>query len=118
MEELKKKIYKTIYMPDFLRAWKCDTESKDIATAITFEILACYYKAIQPQLMTMIRVRNLCKKIDDLSYDFSQISNSDIYLQNWLFIGQTVESWLEYAVEEEEYEVAANLRKLLNNEYA
>jgi hypothetical protein len=118
MDELKGKIAETIYVPDYLRKWKCDNEIKDLATTILFEMLDCYFNGVQFGFISNRRVKSLCYKIDKLSYDFSQVSDPDIYLQNWLFIGTTVELWIEFAVDLEEFEVAANLRKLLNSEYA
>ncbi len=118
MQELKTKISHTIYIPDYLRKWKCDNSTKDLATSILFEILDCYFKGVTGNYLSNRNVKILCNKIDDLSYEFSQITDPDIYLQNWLFIGQTIELWTDLAISLEEFEVATNLRKLLNNEYA
>ena len=118
MEELKSRISHTIYVPDYLRKWNADNEIKDLATTILFEMLDCYFNGVQVGFISNRRVKSLCYKIDNLSYDFSRVSDPDIYLQNWLFIGTTVELWIEFAVDLEEFEVAANLRKLLNSEYA
>jgi len=118
MEELKRKIAETIYVPDYLRKWKSDVDIKDEVTTILFEILDCYFNGVVKEFISNRKVKILCFKIDTYSYDFSQLTDGEIYLQNWLFIGQTIELWIQFAIESEEFEVAANLRKLLNNEYA
>ena len=118
MQRLRDKIADTIFIPKYLKDWKWPLNKKDKAYDLIFEILDVYFTAVTPEFMTERRVKWTCLKIDRLAVELSEVSEAEIYLQDWFFIGQTIEKWLAFAIEEEEFEVAANLRKLMHQEYA
>ena len=55
--------------------------------------------------------------MDRISADLLGITPPYLHLQGWIWIGETIEEWIQLAIFEEEFESAANLRKLLNSEY-
>lgn len=117
MEELKSKIAATVFLPEHLREWQDHSDIKDYAYKLAFDILNYYYKAVDREFLDNTRVRRICRRIDTLNGELIDITPPHINLQNWLWIGQTIELWIEYSLEAEEYEIATNLRKLLNSEY-
>jgi hypothetical protein len=118
MQRLKDKISHTIYIPQYLRQWDIDVDTRELVTNLIFDILDHFFRGVVPQFLHGRTIAAVCKKIDHLTYELSQLCDSQIYLQTWLFLGETIESWMQFAVEEEEFEVATNLRKILNMEYA
>lgn len=117
MEQLKKEIADTVFLPTHLRDWKERQEIKDLAYHLVFEILNLYYLGVESSFLDNKKIKKTCRKIDDLNYELAEISTPQVNLQNWLWIGETIEMWIEFSLESEEYEVATNLRKLLNSEY-
>jgi hypothetical protein len=115
MDGLKDGIAKTILVPHFLYEW--NDQYKDELVNLTFQILDLYYRGVNSDLLTNVQVKRICRKIDRLSAESITISPSHIHLQCWLWIGEMIEEWIQLAIFEEEFEVAANLRKLLNSEY-
>lgn len=117
MEELKRLISDTVFVPQHLRDWTQASTIKDTSYHIVFEILNVYYMGVTSDLLDNKKVKRLCRKIDRYNHELSELSPPHINLQNWLWIGDTIEKWIDFAVMNEEFEVAANLRKLLNSEY-
>lgn len=115
---LKVKIADTVFLPQHLRDWPEDLEIKDCAYHIAFDILNLYYLGISTKFMTNRQIKKTCYGIDSLTYDLAQMSPPHINLLNWIWIGETIEKWIQFCVELEEYEAATNLRKLINSEYA
>jgi hypothetical protein len=115
MDGLKEGIARTILVPDFLHEWV--DEYKDEVVSLTFQILDLYYRGVNKELLTNNQVKRLCRKIDRISADLLGITPPYLHLQGWIWIGETIEEWIQLAIFEEEFESAANLRKLLNSEY-
>jgi len=107
----------TVFLPDFVRKWTSPNDIKDRLSHIIFEILNYYYVGVCQDFLTNRQIKDVCYEIDELSFEITEISSPHINLQCWLFIGETVEQWIEFALLEEEYEVASNLKKILNSEY-
>lgn len=116
MHLLRSKIAETIILPNFLHEY--NHELKDEIIACSWEMLDIYYKGVRDQLITNSTIKRLCRKIDQCSYNLLQITPPYLHLQIWLWIGETIEKWIEFAVTDEQYEVAANLKKLMDSEYA
>jgi hypothetical protein len=117
MELLKAQIASTIYQPDFLREFKAPVEVKDMVYTLCFEILDLYYKGVRPNFLQNRSIKSLCYKIDNLSWDLGSLISPELMLQIWLWIGTTVETWIDFAFELEIYEVVSNLKKILHAEY-
>lgn len=118
MDELKFRIAETIFLPDYLINWNERQEVKDFIYSTVFEILNIYYSGVKSELLSERLVKRYCRRIDKLNDEAYEYMTPNINLQNWLWIGSTIESWIDFSLELEEYEAAANLRKLLNKEYA
>ena len=118
MQRLNEKIADTIFIPKYLIDWNWPLKKKDKAYDLIFEILHLYSLGVTQEFITGRRVEFICLKIDRLAKELADVSEAEIYLQDWFFIGQTIEKWLVFAIEEEEFEVATNLRKLMHSEYA
>jgi hypothetical protein len=112
----KEKVAETIKLPQFLQVPMF--ANKDEAIDLVWSILDYYFQGCQDTFLTDKDIETICDCIDDLSSLLSDIITSKLYLQCWLFIGKTINQWIEFALQEELYEVATNLRKILNKEYA
>jgi len=117
MKGLKLLIGDTVFLPEFVREWTAPVDLKDKVSNIIFEILNLYYVGVSKDLLSNKRIKTICYQIDELSFEISEISTPHINIQCWLFIGETVEKWIEFSILEEEYESASNLKKILNSEY-
>lgn len=114
MGTLNERIASTIEIPGFLKSNKVNT---DIVIDVTYAILDAYFNCVSNDLKSDMDLLKLGLIIDKLSSDLSELANPQTNLQCWLWIGEIVTKWIDIAVDEEEFETAANLRKLLNNEY-
>jgi hypothetical protein len=117
MKDLKLQIGDTVFLPDFVREWNAPGDTKDRLSHILFEILNFYYCGVTNYFLSNRKIKDTCYEIDELSFEITEITTPHINLQCWLFIGETVEKWIEFALNEEEYETASNLKKILNSEY-
>lgn len=117
MDNLKREIANTILMPDFLKDWSGSESDKGWAYEIIYQILDLYYSAVKREVQTSAFVKRTCFRIDRSSYELQKLLTPNQYLQTWLWIGSIIEVWIDFAVELEEYEVASNLKKILNSEY-
>lgn len=116
MEALVRQISSTIYVPDFLKDFQ--HPHKNDIVEMTFEILNFYYtSSINPEFLHNRKIKRICKDIDMMSQILCDMAPSEIYLNSWLWIGDTVETWIKMAEQLEEFEVASNLKKVLNSEY-
>ena len=117
MKELKLLISDTVFLPEFIREWTAPADLKDKVSNINFERLNLYYVGVSKEFLTNEHIKEICYEIDELSFEITDISTPNINIQCWLFIGETVEKWIEFSLLEEEYESASNLKKILNSEY-
>jgi hypothetical protein len=117
MKDLKAKINKTVSTPEFLRQWQGPVDIKTRLAEIVFEILTEYWSGVDTRVLDNREIKNICFEIDELTYEINEIATPQINLQCWLFIGQTIEDWIDFALADEEFETAANLKKILKSEY-
>lgn len=115
MEALKQKISLTVQIPEFLDELK--HPQRDEIVNGYYNILDIYFGGVYSGFLPNNTIRRWCRRIDTISNDLLEITPPQIHLNSWIWLGAVVELWIEYALQLEEYEVATNLRKLLNSEY-
>jgi hypothetical protein len=111
MEILKQEIASTILMPDFLYGFR--SEHKDVIVEKTWRILDAYFKCVDVGILSDRKIRFLQRKVWHLSSEITDLTPPHLNLQIWLWIGETIEKWIDFAVVDEEFESAANLKKML-----
>jgi len=111
MELLKEEIAKTVQMPDFL--YDFQSEQKEEIVDKTWAILNLYFKCVDVGILNDRKIGYLQRRVWRLSSEITDITPPHMNLQIWLWIGQTIESWIDFAVVDEEFESAANLKKML-----
>lgn len=111
----KEKVAETIKLPAFLKVPVF--ANKDEVIDMVWSILDFYFSGCKNEFLDDDDVYAICNCIDDMSELLGEITTSKLYLQCWLWIGETVNTWIDFAIQEELYEVATNLRKILNKEY-
>jgi hypothetical protein len=117
INQLRSFAVKTIKQPEFLIDPSSPLSVKNLVWNRVHNILYEYMVGITEILISNSRIKQTCEEIQKISDDMSNnISDNDM-MYVWLFLGETVESWIEEAIELEEFECASNLKKLLENEY-
>lgn len=116
MDELKMRIAGTIEMPNFL--YNVDGPDKDLIIATAFKLLDLHYKGVEAAFMTDEQIRRVLRRVDSYDLKLRAYASPRVCLKTWIWIGQTVGEWINDAIELEEFEVATNLRKIINSEYA
>lgn len=115
MEALKEKISFTVQMPQFLDEFS-HPNKEEIVNGY-YNILDIYFGGVYSNFLPNNTIRRWCRRVDIISNELLEITPPVIHLNSWIWIGGVVELWIEYSLQAEEYEVATNLRKLLNSEY-
>jgi hypothetical protein len=115
MDRLKQQIADSIKMPYEL--YNLTSEFKDEIIATTYKILDLHFKGVIEQFLSDSQVNRVLSRIEFYSRRLRSLTDSQLFLQLWLWIGQTTEEWLKWSLEEEHYECATNLRKIINFEY-
>ena len=115
MVQFKEKVAETVKLPNFLQTPTFANQKE--AIDIIWSILDLYFTGCKNWFLTNDEVSATCDDIDDLSLVLADLIPSKMYLRCWLWIGETINKWISFAIEDELFEAATNLRKLLNQEY-
>lgn len=115
MQNLKTKIANSIQMPIFLIELR--SEHRDEVIDIVYKILDSHYKGVTDEFLNASATNRLLYKIEWQTIRLKEIVTPETHLNCWMWIGDTVNKWIEYSLQEEAYEVATNLRKIINFEY-
>jgi hypothetical protein len=111
MSELRKDIATTIYLPKHLTL---STEVVDIVYNILNVI---YTYGVDTDIIPDKLVKEACKDVNSFQDELIDIVSANLHLTIWLWIGETVETWIEMAIKLEEFETATNLKKILECQY-
>lgn len=117
LSTLRRKIAKSIKQPKFLIDPSSTLSTKNLTWNVVHNILYQFLDGVQPVVLSKSRVKFTCNEICKLSDDLSDVLSDKDIVYTWLFMGETVEEWIEWAIELEEFECAANLKNILSNEY-
>lgn len=116
MNDLRKEIADTIKMPIFLIDLK--SEHRDEIVGISYKILDYHYKGVQDEFLNDKELNRILRRVESLSIRLREITDGNINLLSWIWINDVVTKWINLAINYEQYEVATNLRKIINFEYA
>lgn len=117
INQLRSFAVKTIKQPNFLMDPNSPLSVKNLIWNRVHNILYEYTVGLSEILLSNSRIKQTCEEIQKLNDDMANSVSDEDMMYIWLFLGETVESWIEKAIELEEYETSANLKKLLENEY-
>ena len=116
MNDLRSEIAETIKMPLFLI--DLQSEYRDEVIAICYKILDYHYKGVQEEFLTDRQINRILHRVEILSIRLKDITDGSINLLSWIWINEVITKWIDLSLKYEEYEVATNLRKIINFEYA
>lgn len=117
INQLRSFAVKTIKQPQFLMDPNSPLSVKNLIWNRVHNILYEYTIGLSEILLSNSRVRQTCEEVQRLNDDMANSVSDEDMMYIWLFLGETVESWIDKAIELEEYETSANLKKLLENDY-
>ena len=115
MDTLKSRIADSIKMPHHL--YNLSSNFKDEIIAIAYKILDLHYRGVSEEFLSDSQINRVLSRIQFYSRKLKNICDTANYLQIWLWIGETTGNWLQWSIEEENFETATNLRKIINFEY-
>lgn len=108
-EQLKVIYLQHLLIPDYLN-------ENDINKAIYLQIMDVLMSGVSHKLISRRRVEINKEKINFLFDRICDILDAEYYLQTWLDVGHQVWLWINLARDREDYETAANLHKMFNDE--
>jgi len=117
INQLRSFAVKTIKQPGFLLDPNSALSIKNLVWNRVHNILYEYMVGLTEILISNSRIKQTCEEVQKLNDDMANSISDNDMMYVWLWIGETVESWIEKAIDLEEFEAASNLKKLLENEY-
>jgi hypothetical protein len=117
INQLRSFAVKSIKQPEFLMDPNSPISVKNLVWNRVHNILYEYTIGLSEILLTNSRIKQTCEEVQRINDDMANTISENDMMYIWLWLGETVESWIEKAIELEEYESSANLKRLLENEY-
>ena len=62
-------------------------------------------------------IESICIDIERTSKKIKEFVYHKMVMYIWIWLSELVESWIEFAIENEEYEIAANLQNIISQNY-
>jgi len=79
------------------------------------QILYHFMDGISNVKLTQRKLQYVCLKIENVADELSSISTDKDMTYTWLWIGETINDWIDEALLLEEFESVINLKKILEN---
>lgn len=114
---LRKRCVVSLREPKFMENIILDNIVQRAAWNISYEIVWKFTDVLGVDVLSKYRCLLISNEISELSEDLSRIVDSKTLLMIWLWIGELIESWIEWSIEDECYEAAENLKRLLTNSF-
>lgn len=114
---LRKEILSEIKRPDFLSSIINSMTINDLAWNHCYLILFAGLDCVSKKVLSDRQIDAIVSEIDECSNDLEQTVDSKTLLYCWVWLHGQMIAWFDRAVELEEYETAANLKKVITNIY-
>lgn len=112
---LRKQIMDTIKRPDFLEKSNSSGISvNDIAWNNSYEILYRMLDCVRSCVLSQKAIDDILISIGESSYELDNILNGKQQLYTWIWIHGMIGAWLDMALELDQFETAANLKKIID----
>lgn len=113
----KRAVIKSVHRPDFLKEEEeklidMPTE-RNLAWNGAYNILLLFSDGLSASNLSKSKIRLIAKQIESVTNELDIFLTDKQLLLVWSFIGMEVESWIELSLNEEYYESAANLKKIM-----
>lgn len=102
-------IINTIRRPDFI----VNDEIWMSASSIVYLFLDGVADYIQHSDL----IETICMDIERTSKNMRDFVHHKMVMYIWIWMSELVESWIEFSIEQEEYEIASNLKNILDQNY-
>jgi|688.fasta_scaffold259121_4 hypothetical protein len=110
---LRRDITESMVTPGFLKNPNLSLTLRNLSTASINQIYYYLLDAIVTTPLTESDCIKISKDIEEVFDELNMILEPKDVLYIWLHIGDLSEKWIKLAVDREEYEVAANLKKVM-----
>ena len=113
MNQLRKDCVSLIEQPSFID--NLDPVTARTTWSLTYNMVINFTEGLQRSVIPQWRCDLISKEIMDISEDLSKLIDETYLLMIWLFIGETIEWWIERAISLDCFESAENLKRILNS---
>lgn len=110
----RKALIKSIERPVFLEEDSDNPTIKNLGWNGVYNILLLFSDAISSNNLPKQKLRLIIKQIEDTTNELDTFLDSKQLLMLWIFIGSEIDAWIELCLQEEYYESAANLKKIMD----
>jgi hypothetical protein len=111
MNILRKDCVSSIQQPNFID--NLDPILARTAWSLTYNMVINFTEGLQKSVIPQWRCELISKEIMDISDDLSKLVDDVSLLMIWLFVGETIEDWIDMAISLDCFESAENLKRIL-----
>lgn len=114
LTKVRRFVVNSVKQPQFLLDPTSTLTTKSLAWNGVYNILYLMLDGCTCRLIRKHEIDAIEIEVDRINADLRALVDDKQMLMIWIWIGELVEGWIKFAIENEEYEIAANLKKILD----